>query len=502
MNLATILENSARFFPDKAAIIEDEKTYTYKDFNDYASRLASILAEYGVQPGDYVGFCAPNSYDWVALYFGALKCGAVAVTFSYRLTKNEFQKILLDCKPSILFTTESRLPDLEYTESRYRPDLVITEKGDNSCIKLAEKGDPLFKTVDRERDDIAAILYTGGTTGSPKGAMLTHQNILYPIANVARYERSSEKDITLCFLPLNHVFGQMHVVNSTIYSSGSIIIQPSFNMEMALEAISRYEVSKFFAVPTIYIRMLEIPDLKEKLKSVTYCFSAASSMAAEVVRAWKAKTGLNIHESYGLTESASIVTFNHYHRHVIGSVGTPANLMEIQIRDRLGKTLEQGEVGEICIRGLNIFKGYLNNSRETARAFWFDWFRTGDIGYIDRDGYLFIVDRLKDMIITGGENVYPREVEEVLYTRPEVKECTVIGMPDREYGERVTALIVLSNGNRLDPAVLKEYLKEHLAGFKIPKDYIAIDELPKTTAGKILKRELKEKLINREINQI
>ena len=495
MNLATILEDSAQFFPDNVAIIQDGKTYTYREFNEYSNRIASTLAENGVQPGDYIGFCAPNSYDWVALYYGALKCGAVAVTFSYLLTKYEFQKILFDCKPMVLFTSEDRLQDLEYTESNYKPDFVITEKGDNSCLKFAEKGDPSFTTVDRERDDIAAILYTGGTTGAPKGAMLSHENILYPISNVARYERSSEKDVTLCFLPLNHVFGQMHVVNATVYSSGGIVIQPSFNMDMALDAIKRYKVTKFFAVPTIYIRMLEIPDLKEKFKSVTYCFSAAASMAAEVVRAWKAKTGLDIHESYGLTESASIVTFNHYHRHVIGSVGTPANLMEIQIRDRLGKKLEQGEIGEICIRGLNIFKGYLNNRKETARAFWFDWFRTGDVGYIDKDGYLFIVDRFKDMVITGGENVYPREVEEVLYTCPEIKECAVTGLPDKEYGERVTAFIVLNNGNSIDPVALKIYLKEHLAGYKVPKEYIVIDELPKSSAGKVLKRELKNRSI-------
>lgn len=495
MNLASILEDSARYFPDKTAIIEDDRVYTYREFNDYATRIASKLVELGVQPGDYVGFCAPNSYDWVALYFGTLKCGAVAVTFSYRLTKNEFLKILFDCKPKVLFTSESRLSDLDYGDSRYRPEHIIIEKGAMSCVELAANGDPNFMTIDRERDDIAAILYTGGTTGLPKGAMLSHINILYPISNVARYERSSERDITLCFLPLNHVFGQMHIVNSTIYSSGAIVIQPAFNMDMALDAIRRHKVTKFFAVPTIYIRMLEIPDLKEKFKSVTYCFSAAASMAAEVVREWRAKTGLNIFESYGLTESASIVTFNHYHRHVIGSVGTAANLMEIQIRDKLGKPLEQGEIGEICIRGLNIFKGYLNNSKETAKSFWFDWFRTGDTGYIDKDGYVFIVDRVKDMIITGGENVYPREVEEVLYTCACVQECSVIGLPDREYGEKVTACIVLKNGHQFDPVALKQYLKQNLAGYKVPKEYFSVEDLPKSSNGKILKTELKKRFI-------
>ena len=492
MNSATILEYSARYFPDNTAVIEDKRTYSYSQFNNYASRIASALSGYGIRPGDYVGFCAPNSFDWLALYFGALKCGAVAVTFSHLLTKNEFQKVLSDCKPRVLFTTEGRLPDLESSEADSRPDLTITEKGGNSCKTLAEKGDSSFKTIDRDRNEIAAILYTGGTTGTPKGAMLSHQNIQASIANVARSERSSENDLALCFLPLNHVFAQMHIMSSTIYSAGGLVVLPSFDMDMTLDAINHHRVTKFFAVPTIYIRMLELPDIKQKIESVTYCFSAAASMAAEVVKEWKAKTGLNIHECYGMTESASIVTFNHYYRHVVGSVGTPASLVEVQIRDMEGNVLKQGEKGEICIQGPNIFRGYLNNPEETARAFWGDWFRSGDMGMIDGEGYLFIVDRLKDMVITGGENVYPREVEEVLYTRPEVQECAVVGLPDREYGERVTAFIVLSKGETLEPAVLKQFLKEQLAGYKVPKEYIAVDELPKSAAGKILKRELRK----------
>jgi long-chain acyl-CoA synthetase len=262
-----------------------------------------------------------------------------------------------------------------------------------------------------------------------------------------------------------------------------------------LDAIERYKVTKFYAVPTVYIRMLELGDINERIKSVTYCFSAATSMAAEIVREWKDRTGLNIYECYGMTESSSIVTFNHYHRHVIGSVGTPANSVEIQIRNQEGKVLKQGERGEICIRAPNIFKGYLNNPEETKRAFWGDWFRSGDIGIIDKDGYLFIVDRLKDMVITGGENVYPREVEEILYTMPEVQECAVIGLPDREYGEKVTAFIVLNTGYKVDPAGFKQYLKQHLAGYKVPKEYIAVEALPKSAAGKILKKELKKRMV-------
>lgn len=492
MNIANNLEEAARYFPDNPAIIENDRIITYKEFNRDISLIASAMVDFGIKPGNYVGLCAPNSYSWLVFYFGTLKAGAVAVTFSYLLKGDEFSTILSDCRPRILFTDDTRLKDLEAFRDSTFPQLVVSENGDISYHQLAEKGIPEFKTIDRDRHDIAAILYTGGTTGVPKGAMLSHQNIQVCMFNVARYERSREKDIVLCFLPLNHVFGQIHVMDSTICTAGGIVIQPSFDMVKALEAIKRYKVTKFFAVPTIYIRMLELPNLADSIKSVTYCMSAAASMAAEVVREWKERTGLKIYESYGMTESASLVAYNHYYKHVIGSVGTPANLVEVQIRDLDGKVLDQGKEGEICISGPNIFKGYLNNPEETEKAFWGEWFRSGDIGVIDKDGYLYVVDRLKDMVITGGENVYPREVEEVLYTYHDVLECAVIGLPDREYGEKVTAFIVPQKGCELDAVALKAFLKERLTGFKVPKDYITLDELPKSSAGKLLKRELRK----------
>jgi long-chain acyl-CoA synthetase len=384
------------------------------------------------------------------------------------------------------------LEDLRDCRKQPYLELVVCDHGDISHARLAEKGTSEFQTVDRHRQDTAAILYTGGTTGVPKGAMLTHENLQTSIFNVAHYERSTQNDRALCFLPLNHVFGQIHIMNSTVFSGGGLVIQPAFDLEKVLEAIDRHQVTKFYAVPTIYIRLLRLPDLREKMGSVRYCFSAAASMATEVVREWKAQTGLNIYEAYGMTESASIVTYNHYYRHVVGSVGTPANLVEVQIRDLEGNVLGQGEEGEICICGPHITKGYLNQPEETESAFWGDWFRSGDIGVMDEDGYLYIVDRLKDMVITGGENVYPREVEEVLYTRPEVLECAVVGLPDHEYGERVTAFIVPRKGHQIDPISLKDYLKTRLAAFKVPKEYITVEDLPKSSAGKVLKREVRK----------
>jgi len=493
MNVATNLDYAAFHFPDHIAVIEGDRSVSFAEFKRDANRIASALVSVGVQPGDHVALCAPNSYAWLAFYFGALKAGAVAVTFSHLLRKDELSRTLEDCRPKVLFTADEKLEDLGDYRQGPHPTLVVCDHGDISFARLAEKGTAGFKTVDRHRHDTAAILYTGGTTGVPKGAMLSHENLQTSIFNVAHYERSTQDDRALCFLPLNHVFGQMHIMNATVFSGGGLVIQPGFDLDKVLEAIERHRVTKFYAVPTVYIRLLRLPDLRERMGSVRYCFSAAASMAIEVVREWKARTGLNIYEAYGMTESASIVTYNHYYRHVVGSVGTPANLVEVQIRDLEGNVLGPGERGEICICGPNITKGYLNQPEETEAAFWGDWFRSGDIGVIDEDGYLYVVDRLKDMIITGGENVYPREVEEVLYTRPEVLECAVIGLPDPEYGERVTAFIVPQKGQQIDPASLRDYLKARLAAFKVPKEYITVDELPKSGAGKVLKREIRKR---------
>ncbi|GAF75745.1 unnamed protein product, partial [marine sediment metagenome] len=265
------------------------------------------------------------------------------------------------------------------------------------------------------------------------------------------------------------------------------------DMERILDLMASGRVTKLFAVPTLYVRFLAVERLKEKLGAVRYCFSAAASMAAEVVRQWKERTDLAICESYGMTESASMVTYNHYYRHVIGSVGTAVPGVEIQIRDESGKQMDAGEKGEICIRARNIMKGYLNDPEGTREAFWEGgWFRSGDIGLFDDDGYLYIVDRLKDMIITGGENVYSREVEEVLYTRPEIQECAVIGLPDQEWGERVTAFIILQPGETFDKNELSAHLKAHLSSFKVPKEYLLVNDFPRSPAGKILKRELKK----------
>jgi long-chain acyl-CoA synthetase len=353
--------------------------------------------------------------------------------------------------------------------------------------------------VDAERTDTAAILYTGGTTGIPKGVMLSHENINAAIHTVVHQERSTEYDKALCFLPFNHVFGQMHIMNATILSGGCLELMPGFDLDRVLALIKAGCITKFFSVPTIYVRLLTLDELGETMGDVRYCFSAAASMAAETVHQWKERTGLSIYEGYGMTEAAPTVAYNHYYRHVIGSVGTAVPGVEIQIRDESGNVLDPNSAGEVCVRGPNIMKGYYNNIEGTREAFWpGSWFRSGDVGVLDENGYLFIVDRLKDMIITGGENVYSIEVEEVLYAYEDIQECAVIGTTDKEWGERVTAFILPKSGQTIDPRELKDFLKARLSAYKVPKRFLMVDDFPRSPAGKLLKRKLRESFLKGE----
>jgi len=494
MNLAHQLEQSAFFFPDRPAVHQDGLEMTYAQLNDSVNRIATGLIKIGIRPGDPIGLCAPNSAEWIIFYFGVLKAGALAVTLSALLTGDELRNLINHSRPRIIFTVPNKLGELEGLRNPEGLEKIICNGGDLDLQSLMALGSGSFKAVERDPGDTAAILYTGGTTGTPKGVMLTHEGIGISSYSVAHFERSAETDRALCFMPFNHVFGQIHIMNATVLSAGCLELLPSFDINRVIEALEAGRITKFYAVPTIYIRLLALGDLEKKLGKLRYCFSAAASLAGEVVKQWRDRSGINISESYGMTE-AMPVTYNHYYRHRVGSVGQPILGVEIQIRDTMGNRLEPGQEGEICVRGRVVMKGYLNNPEETRSAFWGGgWYRSGDIGLFDPDEYLYIVDRLKDLIITGGENVYPREVEEVLYTRPEVEECAVVGLSDKEWGEQVTAFIIPKPGYSINPEELKGFLKSRLSAFKVPKAYIVVSELPKSPTGKILKRELRNRM--------
>ncbi len=497
MNLAKNLERSAFYFPNRPVIGEAGVDISYAEFNSLANKVATALIKMGIQPGDHVALCAANSAQWLAFYFGALKAGATAVTLPHMLKEDELKLLVNHSKPRIIFTQDDKIDILEKLKDKASLQTIVCDGGDLSFNRLTAQGVQTFQALDRQRWDTAAILYTGGTTGVPKGVMLSHANINAAIHGVMFLERTTPMDRALCFLPLNHVFGQMHVMNTTVLSGGCVELMPVFDMEQVLTALGTGKITKFFAVPTVYVRFLSFDDLKAKLGGVRYSFSAAASMAAEIVRQWKARTGLDICEGYGMTEAAPTVSYNHYHRHVVGSVGTEVPGVEIQIRDAEGQVLPQGEKGEICVRGPNVMKGYLDNPEGTQQAFWQEgWFRTGDVGMFDPDGYLYIVDRIKDMIITGGENVYSTEVEEVLYRHPKISECAIIGLPDMEWGERVVACIIPKENATVGKKELYQYLKDRLAAYKVPKEFLIMEDFPRSAAGKVLKRNLRDSFLS------
>ncbi|MDR3568509.1 MAG: AMP-binding protein [Syntrophobacteraceae bacterium] len=494
MNLAQHLEMSASIFPDRPAVSSPAGEITYKELEAKANRIATALIAMGVAPGDHICLWAPNSADWIAFYFGVLKTGGVAVTLSWALSARELGMLLGHSRPKIVFTDAAKLEAVQSARESAGVEKIICEDGDLNLSGLMAAGSEKFRAIERDRLDTAAILYTGGTTGMPKGVMLTHQGIAFSSWSVAYCERSTEQDRALCFLPFNHVFGQIHIMNATILAGGCLELLPTFDLDRCLQLLEAGRISKFYAVPTIYVRLLGVADLEKRKGALRYSFSAAASMPMNVVKQWKERTGITIAESLGMTEMMPL-SYNHYYQHRVGSVGQILHQVEVQIRDMDGNRVADGERGEICARGPNVMKGYLNNPEATARAFWDGgWLRTEDIGLFDEDRYLFIVDRLKDLIITGGENVYPREVEEMLYTRPEVEECALIGLPDPNWGERVTAVVKVRNGQFLEPEKMSAFLKASLAPFKVPKEYIVVDELPKSATGKILKRELRTQL--------
>jgi long-chain acyl-CoA synthetase len=494
MNLAHNLETAAQFFPNHPAVREVNRETTYGELDAMANRVASALVKLGIVPGDLVAVCALNSVEWLAFYFGVLKTGAVVVTLSGLLKEAEISPLISHAKPRIIFADESKLPTLERLKGEGCLEMIVCPGGDMDGSSLLKLGDSSFRTVERERRDAAAVLYTGGTTGDPKGVMLTHEGIDFSAQSTVLYERYAHTDYTLCFLPFNHVYGQIYIMNSTILSAGCLELMPAFDMDRVLWLLVNNRLTRFYAVPTVYTRLIDIPNMAGKFQKVRYCFSGGAPMAAGILKQWKDLTGITIADGYGLTEMMPI-TYNHFHleHHVAGSVGQPVFGVELQIRDNQGRQVPNGERGEISTRGTSLMKGYLHNPEATRGALWEDgWLHTGDVGILDSRGFVYIVDRLKDLIITGGENVYPREVEEVLYTRPEIEDCAVIGVPDREWGEKVVAFMIPRKGQRVERSELKGFLKSRLSSFKVPREYILVEELPKSPQGKILRKEVRK----------
>jgi long-chain acyl-CoA synthetase len=494
MNVADSFSRAVLHYAEKTALIFENESYTYGQMNSLIDNLVIYLARSGVQQGDRVALFMANRPEWILLYYAAARLGAISVCVPAAYKTEEAKQVINDSRSSLVITTDSLVPQIPppITIPLVRQVISIESDCDLQSIFRGEACRGILPVVRTTGDDTAAILYTGGTTGSPKGAMLTHRNLLYSAQNVAYHERMTPEDVGICFMPLNHVFAQCHIMHTYFSSCATLVLFPGFDMDKVVAAVTEYQVTRFYAVPTIFIRFLNNPESRKHLKSLRYVFSGGTSMPAEIVRRWIDAFGVLIHEAYGMTEAASCVTFNHLFRHKIGSIGMPAGIVEVKVVDAADNEVATGEQGEIIIRGPNIMKGYFGQPDETETALRGGWLHSGDVGVFDEEGYLYIVDRIKDIIITGGENVYPKEVEDLLHQHQAVNECGVVGLPHDEYGEAVTAFVTLKPGATADERALIAFCKERLARYKVPKTVHIVADLPKTPQGKILRRALRK----------
>jgi len=501
-NLATILRESAAKDPTRPLLTFGDAALSYAQVDEDSGRVASSLRALGLEPGDKVAVHLPNVPEFVITYFGVLKAGMVMVPLNPMLTARELAFHLGDSDARLLVTF-AQFADVALAAATVVGGIEVYTVGPSETS--APEGSRDFEEllagsdsgdlVATSADDTAVLLYTSGTTGKPKGAELTHFQLFMNCTTSGALFEATEDDVMIVVLPLFHVFGLSSVLSLAVRYGASLVMLPRFEPAAVMDAVERHGVTIFAGVPTMYVALLAQETSGRDLSSLRIAISGGASMPGEVIRAFEAKIpGLDVLEGYGLSETASTAAFNvSAEQRKVLSVGKPIWGVDIVVVGQDGTELPRGaeHVGEIVIRGHNVLKGYYKNPEATARAVRDGWFRTGDLGYRDADGYLFIVDRLKDMVIRGGYNVYPREVEEVLYEHPDVVEAAVVGRADERLGEEVVAYVVLRDGAQIGADGLLDHCRERLAAYKYPRDISVLTQLPKGPTGKILKRELR-----------
>lgn len=489
MNLASILTESAARNPDHVAIkLDDELSYAMLD--GASAHIAGLLSEHGVGPGDRVGIMLPNVPYFPVCYYGTLRAGGVVVPMNVLLKKREVEFYLSDSGAKLLFAWEAFADDAQAGADAADAECIVVKPGEFE--QLVGAASPVTGVADAADDDTAVILYTSGTTGTPKGAELTHSNLKRNCEIADGLFDLGSDAVILGALPLFHSFGQTCCMNAAIAAGATLTLIPRFEPAKALEIIQRDRVNVFEGVPTMYGAMLHERDRDQyDASSLRLCASGGSAMPVELMRGFEEAFGCKVLEGYGLSETSPVASFNHPDRErKPGSIGTPVAGVEMKVVDDEDNDVSQGEVGEIVIRGHNVMKSYWRKPDATDEVMRGGWFHTGDMAKVDEDGYFFIVDRKKDLIIRGGYNVYPREIEEVLYEHPAVREAAVVGIPDDSLGEEVGAAISLKDGEEVDPNALRSYVKERVAAYKYPRKVWLVDDLPKGPTGKILKREI------------
>ena len=494
MNIAQYVERAAKFFPERAAILFEGAQWPYGELNAQANRLANALQAQGVQRGDRVALYLPNIPQFAVCYLAVLKAGAVAVSINAIFKTEEVKYIVNDSGSVALFTVGDLLPYVPRADCPSLRHVVVCAgdaQGNLALDDWLSKGASDGQAADMLPDDPAVLLYTSGTTGFPKGATLTHGNVVSNMYATVHHAGYKSEDRMALFLPLFHVFGQNFIMNATFNACATLVLHRRFMPDVVLDSIRRDRITMFFAVPTIYINLLNMDLSKWDLSSIRYEFSAAATMPQEISRRWTERFGRPVYEGYGLTECSPFACYNHDFRHKFGSVGAAVENFELKILDSNDDELPLGEWGEICIQGPGVMKGYWGKPEDTERALRAGWLHSGDIGTMDDEGYVFIVDRVKDMINVSGFKVWPAEVEQLLYRHPAVKEIAVYGVPDAEKGEAVRAAIVLKDGATTTGEAIIAYCREQMAVYKAPAAVDFVKELPKSATGKILKRVLR-----------
>ncbi|MBN1222552.1 MAG: long-chain fatty acid--CoA ligase [Candidatus Aminicenantes bacterium] len=518
LNLSSVFDYSVMEHPQKTAVIFGDRHLSYAQMGAAINQVANGLSAMGIGRGDKVALSCPNLPYFPMVYYGILKTGAVIVPLNLLLKGREIAYHLQDseAKAYFCFQGTSELPMAQEGFKGFQvsdsceyfsvitadPSAASPIKGTHTLGQLMADRSPVYEMVQTNPDDTAVILYTSGTTGFPKGAELSHSNMVMNARACCSLLGLTLDDVHVVVLPLFHSFGQTVQMNAGFSMGNTLIFIPRFVPEAVLSAVQNEKATVFCGVPTMYWAILDYEDkdkrydIEKIAKTLRIGVSGGASLPLEIIKGFEEKYKIPIIEGYGLSETSPVVAFNHLHKErKPGSIGTPIWGIEVKIFDENNRELLEEEVGELVVRGHCVMKKYYNKPEETAEAYkGTSWFHTGDLGKKDEDGYLYIVDRVKDMLIRGGFNVYPREVEEVLMTHPAVSLAAVIGVPHQQYGEEVKAYIVLKEGQKITESEIIRWSKEQMASYKYPRIVEIRDSLPMTATGKILKKELKAEM--------
>jgi long-chain acyl-CoA synthetase len=535
MVVSDILDQAAARFPNSPATIFPTALgsrlvagkLTYRDLEQATNRFANALTQLGVQKGDRVALLFPNSPQFVIAYFGALKAGAVVIAFNPLYTEHEIERQLNDCGAETVVTMTKWYPAIKKVQANTRVTRVIAtnikdyfhpiasllftlakeekegfrvkmDPKDYSFKLMLEHADSGKPKVQISPDDIALLQYTGGTTGVPKGAVLTHRNLVSNcLQSVAWFTTAQDgKEVTLSVIPFFHMYGMQIAMLLTIFKAGALVLFPRFEVQQCFMAIDTYQPTIFPGVPALYIAFINNPDVnKHDLHSVRMCLSGAAPLPQEVQRDFEALSGGRLVEGYGMTESSPLTHANPINgERRAGSIGVPVPSTDARIvnPDNADEVMPPGSIGELALKGPQVFQGYWNRPEDSVSTLRNGWLITGDIARMDDDGFFYIVERKKDMIIIGGYKVFPRDIEEELFKYPKIKDATVIGIPHPKMGEVPKAFVVLKDGETCTEAEIVDYMSKNVADYKVPRQVEFRDALPKTIIGKVLKRQLME----------